>query len=269
MTNAIRIIFKTDTTVIWSICKDWESLFNLYFLYIPVQPAWLRHKVGKGLRLSIWERSDLYPKYWSWSPWSHHHCHLWQVVPSRRLQWSTFVSFSPSGMYLKLISGSGLSPAEVWRDLFRIQKLFLYSGLIVGIKKGAMIWWLSQLILFWTQMLINSKVIFSSIVKCWTSIHLRHEARKLLLLQNPCKTLSTMSTWKFEVVWTAPEVLWGNEEGDGEHLPGGHPANHAHNPDPLGLQDACEEHVELVGTFLPAIFQSCLFWISLGPLIPL
>ena len=135
VTNAIRIIFKTDTTVIWSICKDWESLFNLYFLYIPVQPAWLRHKVGKGLRLSIWERSDLYPKYWSWSPWSHHHCHLWQVVPSRRLQWSTFVSFSPSGMYLKLISGSGLSPAEVWRDLFRIQKLFLYSGLIVGIKK--------------------------------------------------------------------------------------------------------------------------------------
>ena len=136
-------------------------------------------------------------------------------------------------------------------------------------KKGAMVWWLTQLILFWTQMLINSKVIFSSIVKCWTSIHLRHEARKLLLLQNPCKALSSaMSTWKFEVVWTAPEVLWGNEEGDGEHLPGGHPANHAHNPDPLGLQDACEEHVELVGTFLPAIFQSCLFWISLGPPIP-
>ena len=136
-------------------------------------------------------------------------------------------------------------------------------------KKGAMIWWLTQLILFWTQMLINSKVIFSSIVKCWTSIHLRHEARELLLLQNPCKTLSSaMSTWKFEVVWTAPEVLWGNEEGDGEHLPGGHPANHAHNPDPLGLQDACEEQVEHVGTCLPAIFQSCLFWISLGPLIP-
>ena len=62
-----------------------------------------------------------------------------------------------------------------------------------------------------------------------------------------------MSTWKFEVVWTAPEVLWGNEEGDGEHLPGGHPANHAHNPDPLGLQDACGEHVEHVGlVYLPS-----------------
>ena len=59
--------YKQPIQLIWSICKDWESLFNLYFLYIPVQPAWLRHKVGKGLRLSIWERSDIYPKYWSWS----------------------------------------------------------------------------------------------------------------------------------------------------------------------------------------------------------
>ena len=37
--------------------------------------------------------------------------HLVQVLPSFCLQWSTFVSFSPPGMYSKLLDGSGLSPA--------------------------------------------------------------------------------------------------------------------------------------------------------------
>ena len=44
-------------------------------------------------------------------------------------------------------------------------------------------------------------------------------------------------TREMKVGRAAPEVLPGDEKGDGEHLPGGEPSHRAHYRDSLGLQN--------------------------------
>ena len=50
------------------------------------------------------------------------------MLPSFCLQWSTFVSFSPPGMYSKLLDGSGLSPAGfVFRFILNLINMFSWQ----------------------------------------------------------------------------------------------------------------------------------------------
>ena len=69
-------------------------------------------------------------------------------------------------------------------------------------KKGVMVSWLTQLILFWTQMQTNSKVTYSSIVKCWTSTQYTWDTRP----ENCCFCRTLARPWA--VQWAPGSSRW-------------------------------------------------------------